>query len=101
MWWKSKIILLSLCLPLMCLTIFSLGGAVKAENRDTEGFIIEADRVVGSGMTASIIKQETSTNNGKPMLRFYYKSATIYGMKLTKQVDSPKGAVTISLKANG
>ncbi|MEH7501951.1 hypothetical protein V7152_07865 [Neobacillus drentensis] len=35
------------------------------------------------------------------MLRIHYKSAMIYGMKLTKQVNSPKGAVSISLKANG
>ncbi|MBT2736948.1 hypothetical protein [Bacillus sp. ISL-7] len=101
MWWKSKMILLSLCLPLMLLTIFANGGAVKAEEQTTDGFVIEADRVVGSGMTANIIKQETSTNSGKLMLRFHYKSAIIYGMKLTKQVNSPKGPVSISLKANG
>jgi hypothetical protein len=101
MWWKSKMILLSLCLPLMLLTIFANGGAGKAEEQTTDGFVIEADRVVGSGMTANIIKQETSTNSGKLMLRFHYKSAIIYGMKLTKQVNSPKGPVSISLKANG
>ncbi|MFP5107353.1 hypothetical protein ACSU6B_11330 [Neobacillus sp. C211] len=101
MWWKSKMILLSLYLPLMLLTIFANGGAVKAEEQTTDGFVIEADRVVGSGMTANIIKQETSTNSGKLMLRFHYKSAIIYGMKLTKQVNSPKGPVSISLKANG
>ncbi|PGY15790.1 hypothetical protein [Bacillus sp. AFS031507] len=101
MWWKSKMILLSLCLPLMLLTIFANGGTVKAEEQTTDGFVIEADRVVGSGMTANIIKQETSTNSGKLMLRFHYKSAIIYGMKLTKQVNSPKGPVSISLKANG
>ncbi|MGF6951945.1 hypothetical protein QF028_004450 [Neobacillus sp. B4I6] len=101
MWWKRKMILLSLCLPLMLLTIFANGGAVKAEEQTTDGFVIEADRVVGSGMTANIIKQETSTNSGKLMLRFHYKSAIIYGMKLTKQVNSPKGPVSISLKANG
>ncbi|MBT2726654.1 hypothetical protein J7E63_06855 [Bacillus sp. ISL-75] len=101
MWWKRKMILLSLCLPLMFLTIFANGGAVKAKEQTTDGFVIEADRVVGSGMTANIIKQETSTNSGKLMLRFHYKSAIIYGMKLTKQVNSPKGPLSISLKANG
>ncbi|MBT2697276.1 hypothetical protein J7E79_07605 [Bacillus sp. ISL-40] len=99
--WLSKLILLSLCLPLIILTIFTNGGAVKAEEQTTDGFVIEADRVVGSGMTANIIKQDTSTNSGKLMLRFHYKSAIIYGMKLTKQVNSPKGPVSISLKANG
>lgn len=101
MWWKSKIILLSLCLPLLFLTIFANGGTVKAGEQTIEGFVIEADRVDGSGMTANIIKQETSTNSGKLMLRFHYKTAIIYGMKLTKQVNSPSGPVSINLKANG
>ncbi|MFP5112263.1 hypothetical protein ACSU64_07760 [Bacillaceae bacterium C204] len=99
--WKSKIILLSLCLPLLFLTIFANSGIVKAGEQTIEGFVIEADRVDGSGMTANIIKQETSTNSGKLMLRFHYKTAIIYGMKLTKQVNSPSGPVSINLKANG
>jgi hypothetical protein len=73
----------------------------KAAETATDGFIIEADRVVGSGMTADIVKQETSEKDQKPMLRFHYKSAVIYGMKLTKQLETPNGTVTISLKATG
>ncbi|WP_223589679.1 hypothetical protein [Neobacillus bataviensis] len=101
MWWKSKFILLSCSLTLMFLSICSLGKSVYAEKLDTEGFIIEADRVVGSGMTASIVKQETTENDQKPMLRFQYQSATIYGMRLTKMVDSANGPVSITLKASG
>ncbi|MBV7506355.1 hypothetical protein KW850_13910 [Bacillus sp. sid0103] len=101
MWLKSKVVLLSLCLPLLGLTIFTSGGAAKAEEPNTDGFLIKADRVVGSGMTANIIQQETSTNNGKLMLRIHYKSAIIYGMKLTKQMNSPRGQISINLKANG
>ncbi|MCM3726275.1 hypothetical protein M3226_11320 [Neobacillus cucumis] len=102
MWWKRKRILLSFCIQLLILILCSLDNPVfAAEKTNDEGFIIEADRVVGSGMFATIVKQETSENNGKPMLRIQYQSATIYGMKLTKQIDTPNGAVTISLKANG
>lgn len=101
MWWKSKIILFSCSLTLMFLTICSLGKGVYAEKMDTDGFIIEADRVVGSGMTASIVYQETTENDKKPMVRFQYQSATIYGMKLTKLVDSGKGPIIITLKADG
>ena len=101
MWWKSRKILLIFCLLFLFFTIFYSGEVVKAEDQSTEGFVIEADRVVGSGMTATIIKQDTAANNGKLMIRFHYKSAMIYGMKLNKQVNSPKGPVTISLKANG
>lgn len=101
MWWKSKFILFSCSLTLIFLTVCSLGNSVFAEKLDTDGFIIEADRVVGSGMTASIVKQETSENDKKPMLRIQYQSATIYGMRLTKLVDSGKGPVSITLKANG
>ncbi|MCM2533913.1 hypothetical protein NDK43_18025 [Neobacillus pocheonensis] len=103
MWWKSKLFLFSLCLQLMFLTIFSLGAVVKAANNNaTDGFIIQANRVVGSGMVASIVEQETSAGSGKqPMLRIQYKSATIEGMRLTKQVETPKGMVSITLKAQG
>ncbi|MEH7417884.1 DUF6230 family protein, partial [Neobacillus drentensis] len=102
MWWKRKRILLCFCTQLLLLTLCSLVNPVfAAEKKDDEGFIIEADRVVGSGMTATIVKQETSHNNGKPMLRIQYQSATIYGMKLTKEIDTPNGNVTIGLKANG
>jgi hypothetical protein len=101
MWWKSKFVLFSVCSQLIFLALFSFSAGVKAEKNTPDGFVIEADRVVGSGLFVSVIKQETSTNDGKPMLRFQYKSATIYGMRLTKQVNSPKGAVSISLKAKG
>nr|WP_263323190.1 hypothetical protein [Neobacillus sp. Marseille-Q6967] len=101
MWRKSKVLLFSLCFQMLLFSFFTLGGVARAEKTDTEGFIIEADRVVGSGVTAGIVSQETSANNGKPMLRFHYESATIYGMKLTKQVKNQKGNVGITLQAKG
>src|SRR3954469_14017860 len=102
MWWKRRRIFLGICIQLLMLTLCSLGRPVlAAEKTNDEGFIIEADWVVGSDMTATVVKQETSQNNGKPMLRIQYQSATIYGMKLTKQIDTPNGAVTIRLQANG
>ncbi|MEH7096184.1 hypothetical protein V7077_15600, partial [Neobacillus vireti] len=102
MWWKRKPILLCFCILLLMLTLPSLGNPVFAAEKSTDdGFIIEADRVVGSGMNATIVKQETTQKNGQLMLRIQYQSATIYGMRLTKQIDTPTGAVSISLKANG
>lgn len=103
MWLKSKLFLFSLCLQLIFLTVFTLGGGAKAAaNSATDGFIIQADRVVGTGMNATIIQQETSAKSGKePMLRIQYQSATIYGMRLIKQVQSSNGMVSITLKAQG
>jgi hypothetical protein len=101
MWWKSKFVLFSLCLELMFLTLFSFDKGVKAAEKSPDGFIIQADRVVGNGMTATIVQQETSNKDKQPMLRIQYKSATIYGMKLTKEVITPNGPLSISLKAQG
>jgi hypothetical protein len=101
MWWKSKYFVINICIQLLFLSFFPFSSAVKAESTANEGFVIEADRVVGSGMTASIVKRETSESDQKPMLRFHYKSAVIYGMRLTKQLESSNGPVTISLKAKG
>ncbi|MEH7437821.1 hypothetical protein V7182_10030 [Neobacillus drentensis] len=101
MWWKSKYFVINICIQLLFLSFFPFSSAAKAESTANEGFVIEADRVVGSGMTASIVKRETSESDQKPMLRFHYKSAVIYGMRLTKQLESSNGPVTISLKAKG
>lgn len=101
MWWKNKVFLFSFCVHLILFSLSAFSGVVKAEGSSTEGFIIEADRVIGSGVSVGIISQETSASQGRPMLRFQYESATIYGMKLTKQVKNDKGAVSITLKAKG
>jgi hypothetical protein len=101
MWMKSKFLLFGLSLQLLALSIFSLGGNVKAADKPFDGFIIKADKVEGSGMVATIVSQETSANDRKPMLRIHYEYAVIYGMSLTKEVDSPSGPVSITLKANG
>ncbi|MGG3562708.1 hypothetical protein ABES03_14030 [Neobacillus rhizosphaerae] len=101
MWWKSKYFVINICIQLLFLSFFPFSSDAKAESTANEGFVIEADRVVGSGMTASIVKRETSERDQKPMLRFHYKSAVIYGMRLTKQLESSNGPVTITLKAKG
>jgi uncharacterized protein YoxC len=101
MWWRRKITLFSCSFALMFLTMFPLGQSVKAQQPDTDGFIIQADRVEGTGMFATIVKQESTQSSGEPMLRIQYQSATIYGMKLTKQFNTGNGMVSITLKANG
>ena len=98
---KNKSFLFGICVQLLFLTAFSMGTSVKAAVQAPDGFIIQADRVVGTGMNATIIKQETSSSSGKPMLRFQYKSATIYGMRLTKKIQTENGPISITLKASG
>lgn len=98
----GKIFMLGLSLQLLMLPFYSSGIAASFTNEKIpDGFVIEADRVVGSGMVASITRQETSSASGELMLRFYYKTATIYGMKLTKQILTATGTVSITMKANG
>jgi len=99
MWWKNKLILVSCSFTVLFLSLFSLSKGVKAQSVDTDGFIIQADRVVGSGMTATIVQQETSGSSKKPMLRFHYDSATIYGMQLTKLFNTGNGTISMNLKA--
>lgn len=98
---KNKKLLFGLCLQLAFFSLFSIAAAAQGGEPSKDGFVIEADRVVGSGMSANIIRQETSTSNAKPMLRIQYKKATIYGMKLTKQIETSQGPVSITLKASG
>ncbi|MBS4213619.1 hypothetical protein [Neobacillus rhizophilus] len=102
MWWKNKSFLISCSVAIMFFSLFSFSYGARAETTtDMEGFIIEADRVVGTGMSASIVERETSATDKKPMLQIKYKSATIYGMKLTKRVNSGNGPISIVLNAKG
>jgi hypothetical protein len=97
-----RLIYIGLCMQLILLTgfIFTPKMEAAAKAADT-GFIIEADRVEGEGMFITMINQETAAAESQPMLRITYQSAKIYGMKLTKRVDSPEGKVSITMKADG
>lgn len=98
---KHKFFLFSLSLQLAALSFFPFVPGVNAAASDTEGFIIQADRVVGEHMKAMIVAGETSGSKAKPMLRITYDSAQIYGMRLTKQFQTPGGTVSITMKARG
>ncbi|RLQ91096.1 hypothetical protein [Falsibacillus albus] len=76
-------------------------GANASAKQDTDGFIIQADQVVGKNMMATIINQETSLHKKETMLRIHYDQATIYGMRLTKEFNTPTGPVSITMKADG
>ncbi|MDN4075543.1 hypothetical protein [Fictibacillus terranigra] len=75
----------------------------KAETagQKLEGFVISADRVDGGTMLPQVVMGETSANKQKPMIRFQYRNATLYGMKLTKVLATDQGPITIIMNANG
>ena len=98
---KNRIFLVMLSLQLAALSFFPFIEKANAATNDPEGFIIQADRVVGENMKAMVVAGETSGSNSKPMLRITYDSAQIYGMRLTKQFTTPGGTVSITMKASG
>jgi hypothetical protein len=75
--------------------------SVKADSSEMAGFIVEADLVEGENLTPTIIMQETSNSNSEPMLRLQFDKATIYGMRLTKQLQTKNGNVVIQMEASG
>jgi uncharacterized protein YjbJ (UPF0337 family) len=98
---KHKLFLFGLSIQLAALSFFPFIQKADAATDDSGGFIIQADRVVGENMKATVIAGETSGTKAKPMLRITYDSAKIYGMRLTKQFQTPGGAVSITMKASG
>lgn len=98
---KHRIFLVVMCLQLAALSFFPFIEKANGAGNDAEGFIIQADRVVGENMKAMIVSGETSGSNAKPMLRITYDSAMIYGMRLTKQFQTSGGSVSLTMKANG
>ncbi|MBT2637742.1 hypothetical protein [Bacillus sp. ISL-39] len=98
---KNRIFLVVMCLQLAALSFFPFIEKTNAAGIDAEGFIIQADRVVGENMKAMIIVGETSGSSARPMLRITYDSAKIYGMRLTKQFKTSGGTVSLTMKASG
>ncbi|WP_226677916.1 hypothetical protein [Mesobacillus jeotgali] len=98
---KHRLFLTMMCIQLAALSLFPFIEKADAAGNDPEGFIIQADRVVGENMKAMIVAGETSGSYAKPMLRITYDSAQIYGMRLTKQFATPGGTVSITMKARG
>ncbi|WP_062236210.1 hypothetical protein [Fictibacillus sp. FJAT-27399] len=88
---------------LLGLTSFFSPSQAKAETdgQKLEGFVISADRVDGGTMLPQVVMGETSAQKQKPMIRFQYRNATLYGMKLTKVLSTNQGPITIIMKANG
>lgn len=72
-----------------------------AESPVTDGFIIEADRVEGVMLPPGITAGNTATKQNQVMLRLQYADVTIYGLKITKVLQTPGGPVTIHMNAHG
>lgn len=98
---KHRLFLIVMSIQLAALSLFPFIEKVDAAANDAEGFIIQADRVVGENMKAMVVAGQTSGSNAKPMLRITYDTAQIYGMRLTKQFATPGGTVSITMKASG
>ncbi|WP_423409288.1 hypothetical protein AABM38_04250 [Heyndrickxia sp. MSNUG] len=98
---KNKLILFILIIQLAALSFFPFIQKAGASTYDAGGFIIQADRVVGENMKAMIIMGEKAGSEAEPMLRITYDSVQIYGMKLTKQLQTAGGTVSITMKASG
>jgi len=98
---KNRIFLVVMCFQLAALSFFPFIEKANGAGNDAEGFIIQADRVVGENMKAMVVAGETSGSKAKPMLRITYDSAKIYGMRLTKQFQTSGGTVSLTMKANG
>ncbi|CAM3891633.1 hypothetical protein [Mesobacillus thioparans] len=98
---KHRLLLIAMSIQLATITFLPFSEKVNAAGSDVDGFIIQADRVVGENMQATVVAGETSGSKAKPMLRITYDSAQIYGMRLTKQFTTPGGTVSITMKASG
>lgn len=72
-----------------------------AESPATDGFIIEADRVEGVMLPPGITAGDTAIKQNQVMLRLQYADVTIYGLKITKVLQTPEGPVTIHMNAPG
>lgn len=90
------------------ITLLILGTAISPKKLHADasvpmidGFVIEADKVEGVMGIPGIINGETATQKNKLMLRLTFSKATIYGLTITKVLNTPNGPVTIQFKSTG
>ncbi len=89
------------------ITILIIGAAISPHKSHADsslsmnGFVIEADRVEGVMGIPLIRNSETTTQKNKLMLRLTFQKATIYGLTITKELNTPNGPVTIQFKSTG
>ncbi|SDM45570.1 hypothetical protein SAMN04488137_0218 [Fictibacillus solisalsi] len=89
------------CLLVMALLHVPNQAQAAASGQYEEGFVVSADRVEGGIMLPQVVMGETSSAKSKPMIRFQYRNATLYGMKLTKVLSTEEGPVTVIMQAQG
>lgn len=89
------------CLLVMALLYVPNHAQAAASGQNDEGFVVSADRVEGGIMLPQVVMGETSSAKSKPMIRFQYRNATLYGMKLTKVLSTDEGPVTVIMQAHG
>ncbi|GER74220.1 hypothetical protein [Weizmannia acidilactici] len=62
---------------------------------------MEADHVEGLMLAPAIVTDDTMTKQNQVMLRLQYSDATIYGLKITKVLQTSEGPVTVHMNAAG
>ncbi|WP_433743997.1 hypothetical protein [Falsibacillus pallidus] len=75
--------------------------AKEEPSHDIDGFLVQADRVIGENMTVDFIKGQSAQKKEMTMLSIHYDKATILGMKLTKEFSTPEGPMSITMEAKG
>lgn len=93
---------------IIMITVLILGTAISPKKLHADasvpmidGFVIEADKVEGVMGIPGIMNGETTTQKNKLMLRLTFSKATIYGLTITKVLNTPNGPVTIQFKSTG
>lgn len=98
---KIRALMALLCLVALIGPLRSVQADAASSDKVLEGFVISADRVDGGMMVPQVVMGETAAHKQKPLIRFEYRNATLYGMQLTKVLSTPQGPMTVVMKANG
>lgn len=83
--WLSLILIAAFTIP--------FGNRASAAQK-SETFVIHADQISGNMLPPTLVIE-----NGRPYLRFQYATATIQGLTLTKELQTPSGPMTVKVKA--
>ncbi|HET7627017.1 MAG TPA: hypothetical protein VFK44_01395 [Bacillales bacterium] len=85
--WLAVVVMAFLAVP--------IGGQdAAAAGESPHGFVIHANRISGDMLPPTIV-----VKNGRPLLRFRYRSAVIRGLSMTKQLATPEGPMTVKVHA--
>ena len=98
---KGKLTILAILSTLILCSFPSSSQHSLASTNSTDGFIIEAEEIIGTLGIPLIVFGETASRKGVPMIDLAMDNVEVKGLVIKKVTQTPNGPITTVIKSNG